>query len=309
MSLTAFLFPGQGSQSVGMLQQLHAESTAVADTFAQASDVLGYDLWEVVSTDPNEQLNRTEVTQPAMLTAGVATWRAWQAAGGGMPDYMAGHSLGEYSALVCGGSIAFTDAVGLVADRGRFMQQATPPGSGAMAAILGLDDDSVVKVCSDVGEDAVVTAANFNSPGQVVIAGEKSAVDKAVQLASDAGARRAMVLAVSVPSHCALMKPAAEQMQARLQEVTINTPQVPVVHNADVCSYQQADDIRSALVRQLYLPVRWTESVRLLLDNDVQQYFECGPGKVLAGLNRRIERSAAITALLDSDAINSAIQG
>jgi [acyl-carrier-protein] S-malonyltransferase len=309
MSKTAFLFPGQGSQSLGMLSGLAELAPAVEETFAQASAVLGYDLWKVVQHGPEEQLNRTETTQPAMLAAGYATWRCWQNSGGDTPDIMAGHSLGEYTALVAAGVMDFSDAVATVALRGRLMQEATPEGIGAMAAILGLDDEILVGICAGYEGEGIVSCANFNSPGQVVIAGNRNAVEQACELASAAGARRAILLPVSVPSHCALMKPAAERLKESLHQLEMNHGRVPVVQNADVQSHGDSTTVIDALARQLWQPVQWTGTVRHLVTLGVTRFVECGPGKVLAGLNRRITRESETIALIDSSAIDSAVAG
>lgn len=299
----AFVFPGQGSQAVGMLADLAAAHPQVQETFAQASGVLGYDLWQKVQEGPADELNQTHVTQPAMLAAGVAAWRVWQAVGGATPAVMAGHSLGEYSALVCAGSLAFEDGIALVADRGRFMQEAVPPGTGAMAAILGLEDEAVIGVCDKAAQGQVVSAVNFNSPGQVVVAGNAEAVQRAVELAKEAGAKRAVVLPVSVPSHCSLMEPAAKRMQARLAEVSLQAPAIPVINNADVATPTDPDAIRDALVRQLHSPVRWVETIRRMSADGVATLVECGPGKVLVGLNKRIERDMNALPLYDADTL------
>src|SRR3989344_4746227 len=261
----AFVFPGQGSHSVGMMNALAAEFPVVRQTFSEASQALGYDLWQMVEQGPEEKLNRTEVTQPAMLVAGVATWRAWLASSGPSPQVMAGHSLGEYSALVCAEALDFPDAVKLVADRARFMQEAVPIGQGGIAAILGLDDDAVRKLCEQAAQGEVLDAVNFNSPNQVVIAGAAAAVPRAVEQAKAAGAKRALMLPVSVPSHCRLMHPAAEQMATRLAGADIRAPKVAVVHNVHVRSETTPDGIRQALVRQIESPVRWVETVRKLI--------------------------------------------
>ena len=303
MQKTAFLFPGQGSQSVGMLSGLATETGLVEETFAEASDVLGYDLWQVTQNGPEEQLGRTEITQPALLAASIATWRVWKSIGGANPDYLAGHSLGEYSALVAAGSLAYPDAVALVAERGRKMQEATPAGSGAMAAILGLDNDVLATVCEQAAEGQVVSCANFNSPGQVVIAGEKDAVNRACALASEAGARRAIPLAVSAPSHCALMQPAAEAMTKTLTGIELAEGRIPVIHNVDVSEHGSADEIRRALVLQLSQPVRWSDTIEWLIKVGVAQFAECGPGKVLTGLNRRISRDVSTVALSDLETL------
>jgi [acyl-carrier-protein] S-malonyltransferase len=289
----AMVFPGQGSQSVGMLAELAAAFPAVEETFAEASAVLGYDLWERVRQGPAELLNQTACTQPAMLTAGVATWRCWQSRSELTPALMAGHSLGEYSALVCAGALEFGAAVRLVAKRGAYMQDAVPEGSGAMAAILGLDDDQIIAICERAATGEVVSAVNFNSPGQVVIAGDAGAVQRAVELAKQAGAKRALPLPVSVPSHCALMRPAADRFAQDIASVGLQAPRIPVLHNVDVAPHQSPEAIRDALVRQLYNPVRWVETVRAMHASGVTTVLEMGPGKVLAGLNKRIEKSMA----------------
>ncbi len=300
----AFLFPGQGSQSVGMMQGF-GDLAVIRDTFAEASAVLGHDLWRM-ATEANEDINQTTNTQPIMLTAGVATWRAWQQAGGAQPVIMAGHSLGEYTALVAAGALDFADALPLVRYRAEVMQGAVAEGVGAMAAILGLDDDAVRAVCAETAQGEVLEAVNFNSPGQVVIAGHKAAVERGMEAAKAKGAKRALILPVSVPSHCALMKPAAEKLQAYLENVTLRAPQVPVLHNADVASYSDASQIKNALVRQLYSPVRWVETVQHMFANGVAIAAECGPGKVLAGLNKRIVADMACLALTGSDAVTEA---
>lgn len=303
----AFVFPGQGSQSMGMLDALANEFTDVEKTFRAASEVLGYDLWDIVQNGPAEKLNSTDITQPAMLAAGVAVWRVWQARGGAQPAVLAGHSLGEYTALVCGGSLAFEDAIKLVAERGRLMQQAVPAGTGAMAAVLGLDDDTVRAVCTEAAAGEVVEAVNFNSPGQVVVAGHKTAVERTVDLAKAKGAKRALLLPVSVPSHCALMQPAAEQLATVLEGVAIQSPQIPVINNVDVAMPTDPTAIRSALVRQLHSPVRWVETVQKMAADGVDRLIECGPGKVLVGLNKRIERNMAAQAVFDADSLAAAL--
>ncbi|SEO52509.1 ACP S-malonyltransferase [Aquisalimonas asiatica] len=306
-STTAFVFPGQGSQSVGMLGELAEHTGVVAETFTEASDALGRDLWDLVRNGPEDALNSTDITQPAMLAAGVAVWRALQERGAPAPAYFAGHSLGEYSALVCGGALAFPDAVALVAERGRLMQEAVPQGQGAMAAILGLDDEQVRQVCADAAQGDVVEAVNFNAPGQVVIAGSAGAVERAVAGAKEAGAKRAMPLPVSVPSHCALMEPAAEKLAQRLRDVAVQAPTIPVVHNVDVATCDDPDGIRDRLVRQLHRPVRWVETVQFLAGQGVGTLVECGPGKVLAGLTRRIDKSLDAVAVFDPDSLNKAL--
>jgi [acyl-carrier-protein] S-malonyltransferase len=308
MGKTAFLFPGQGSQSVGMMSALAADAPVVKQTFEEASDVLGYDLWAIAEDDPEERLGSTEVTQPALLAAGIATWRAWKALGGPDPDFMAGHSLGEYTALTAASSLAFGDAIELVSRRGQLMQEATPPGSGAMAAVLGLDDEVLAGVCEQAAQGGIVSCANFNSPGQVVIAGEKDAVQRACELATEAGARRAIPLAVSVPSHCELMRPAAEAMQKVLVGTEIKTPSVPVLHNVSATPAGDGDEIRDALFQQLWKPVRWAESVTRLVEEGVGRFGECGPGKVLAGLNRRICRPCETVAFVNQDAMKESLE-
>lgn len=295
----AFLFPGQGSQSIGMLNALASEFPQVRETFDEASQALGFDLWKLVSDGPEEQLNQTQHTQPAMLTAGVAVWRVWRAQGGALPAFMAGHSLGEYSALCCAEALDFGDAVRLVADRGRFMQAAVPAGQGGMAAILGLEDEQVRAVCAQAAQGEVLAAVNYNSPGQVVIAGSAAAVARGVEAAKVAGAKRAVLLPVSVPSHCALMLPAAERLAERLTEVSIRAPRVAVLHNVHVQAESDPQAIRAALVRQLASPVLWTDTVLALLAQGVDLLIECGPGKVLAGLNKRITRTVPTLSLHD----------
>jgi len=301
MQKTAFLFPGQGSQSLGMMAELAEQTDIVAETFSAASAVLGYDLWELTQSGPVERLNETETTQPAMLTSGIATWRAWKNLGGFEPDFMAGHSLGEYTALVAADSLSFEDAVALAAERGRDMQAATPAGSCEMAAILGLEDEVLVGLCKEAAQGQVVSCANFNSPGQVVIAGDKEAVDRAVELAKASGARRAFPLPVSVASHCELMRPAAEGMEKMLAGVAIEKARIPVIHNVDVKTHEDADDIRDLLVRQMWAPVRWTETIQLLVGSGVTHFAECGPGRVLAGLNRRISRESETASLVSHE--------
>lgn len=310
MSDTNFctVFPGQGSQSVGMLSALADEYGIVNETFSQASDALGYDLWALVQDGPKEELNQTAKTQPAMLASGVAVWRVWQSLGGATPSLMAGHSLGEYTALVCAGALAFEDAIKLVAERGRFMQEAVPEGTGAMAAVLGLEDDQVRQVCADAANGEVAEAVNFNSPGQVVIAGSKSAIDRACELAKGAGAKRALPLPVSVPSHCALMKPAAERLAEMLTSVAINSPSIPVLHNVNVASAADGDAIRQLLAEQLYSPVRWVETVQKMAASGASVLLEAGPGKVLAGLTKRIDRNLKGVAVFDPDSMNSALE-
>ena len=307
MSKTAFIFPGQGSQSIGMMSAMSEDFSVVEATFAEASEVLSYDLWDVVQNGPEDRLGSTEVTQPALLAAGIATWRAWKSLEGSDPDYMAGHSLGEYTALVAAGSLSFEDAIALVARRGQLMQEATPAGSGAMAAVLGLDDAVLAEVCERAADGQVVSCANFNSPGQVVIAGDRDAVNRACELATEAGARRAIPLAVSVPSHCELMRPAAEALETVLADIPVQVPAIPVLHNVSTEAEGDPNRIRAALVQQLWRPVRWSDTVLKLVEDGVEQFAECGPGKVLAGLNRRISRSSATVALTDPAALESTL--
>jgi len=307
MSL-AFVFPGQGSQSLAMLSELAVQFPQVQATFAQASDALGYDLWDLVSNGPVEELNQTDKTQPAMLAAGIAVWRCWQQTTDIKPDFFAGHSLGEYTALVAAGSLDFADAIKLVSQRGQFMQQAVPAGEGAMAAILGLDDDAVRTLCAEAAALGVVEAVNFNSPGQVVIAGSVDAVNKAIELAKEQGAKRALLLPVSVPSHCALMKPAADKLTTAMAELSVQAPQTPVIHNVSVTSSNDSAEIKSLLAQQLHSPVRWVETVQYLAEQGVDRIVECGPGKVLAGLTKRINKSVVAYPVLDSATLDKAVQ-
>ena len=301
----AFVFPGQGSQSVGMMAA-YGEQAVVRDTFTEASEALGQDLWALVQDGPAEQLNLTVNTQPAMLAAGVAVYRLWQAQGGTAAAVMAGHSLGEYTALTCAGAIGFKDAIKLVRLRAEAMQGAVAEGVGAMAAVLGLDDDTVCAVCSEAAQGEVLEAVNFNSPGQVVIAGNKAAVERGMALAKEKGAKRVLPLPVSVPSHCALMKPAAEKLLAAMQAVEIKAPAVPVIQNADVAAFSDASQIRDALARQLYSPVRWVESVQHIAAQGAGLILEAGPGKVLAGLNKRIVEVPTL-ALADAAGLTEAL--
>ena len=304
----AIVFPGQGSQSPGMLSALATDYSQVVDTFDLASDVLGYDLWQLVQDGPGDELNETDKTQPAMLAAGVAVWRVWQDAGGADPLLMAGHSLGEYTALVCAGALDFQDAVSLVAERGRCMQSAVPAGSGAMAAILGLDDVAVAAVCEQAADGEVVSPVNYTSPGQVVIAGRTDAVQRAMVLAKEAGAKRAVQLPVSVPSHCALMRPAAEQFADRLKQTVIKTPSIRVMQNVDAALHDDPDSIRENLSRQLYSPVQWVASVQAMAEQGVTRIIEAGPGKVLTGLCRRIDKTMLATAVFDGASLTSALE-
>jgi len=306
MSL-AFVFPGQGSQAVGMLGTLAEAYPQVQETFQEASDALGYDLWNVVVNGPAEALNQTQTTQPAMLAAGIAVWRIWNTQGGAAPVVMAGHSLGEYSALVASGVLNFADAIKLVAERGRLMQEAVPAGKGGMAAILGLDDQAVMDVCSGSAEGEVLSAVNFNAPGQVVIAGTASAIERAVVAAKEAGAKRAIPLPVSVPSHCALMVGAAEKLANQLSSLILNKPNIPVINNVDVAIVDAADSIQNALAKQLPQPVRWVETVQKMATDGVDTMIECGPGKVLAGLNKRITKEISAMPVFDPDSLQKAL--
>lgn len=307
MTQFAFVFPGQGSQTVGMLTELAATYPLVEETFREASDALGYDLWQLVSQGPAEELNKTWQTQPALLAASVAIYRVWQQQGGEQPALMAGHSLGEYSALVCAGVLNFADAVKLVELRGKLMQEAVPEGTGAMQAIIGLDDAAIRKACEESAQGQVVSPVNFNSPGQVVIAGNKEAVERAGAACKAAGAKRALPLPVSVPSHCALMKPAADKLAVALESITFNAPAAPVINNVDVKAETDAAAIRHALVRQLYSPVRWTESVEAMAAQGVTQLLEMGPGKVLTGLTKRIVDSLTAAAVNDTASLTAAL--
>jgi [acyl-carrier-protein] S-malonyltransferase len=304
----ALLFPGQGSQSVGMLAALAARYSQVKDTFAEASSALDFDLWELVAAGPAERLNTTQFTQPAMLVAGIATWRVWQDQGGREPAVVAGHSLGEFSALVCAQALSLQAAVQLVRYRGQLMQQAVPEGSGAMAAILGLEDEAVEQACADAAQGEVVQAVNYNSPAQVVIAGHASAVNRAVQLAKERGAKRAVLLPVSVPAHSSLLSEAARQFARHLDQIEIRRPVFPYISAVDAAAHEDPDDLRSLLVRQLASPVRWTSTIRAVFAI-ASILIECGPGKVLTGLNRRIERGATCYALEDPDSLSAAIGG
>ncbi|MGD8313045.1 MAG: ACP S-malonyltransferase [Gammaproteobacteria bacterium] len=303
----AMVFPGQGSQSVGMLVALAGRYPQVLECFAEAGDVLGYDLWKLVQEGPAELLNRTDRTQPAMLAAGVAVWQVWQSRNAPVPAIMAGHSLGEYTALVCAGALEFREAIALVAERGRCMQAAVPEGAGAMAAILGLDDAAVADVCANAAGNDVVTPVNYNSPGQVVIAGNTNAVQRAIDLARDAGARRAVQLPVSVPSHCSLMEPAAERFATRLEQVAVRSPQITVIQNVDGLPHYQPETIRDNLRRQLYNPVLWVSSVLHIGKQGVTRIVEAGPGKVLAGLCKRIDKSMTSAAVYDPDTLDAAL--
>lgn len=307
MTQFAMVFPGQGSQSTGMLAELAAENPVVGQTFGEASDALGYDLWALVQHGPAEELNKTWQTQPALLAASVAIFRVWQDKGGKAPAILAGHSLGEYSALVCAGVINFSDAIKLVELRGKLMQEAVPAGTGAMQAIIGLDNAAIAKACEESAQGLVVSPVNFNSPGQVVIAGNKEAVERAGAACKAAGAKRALPLPVSVPSHCALMKPAADKLASALENINFNVPVIPVVNNVDVKCETSPEAIRSALIRQLYNPVRWTECVTFMADQGVTSLLEAGPGKVLTGLTKRIVDTLTATAINDPASLSAAL--
>jgi len=293
----AFIFPGQGSQSVGMLAELAVAHPEVQTTFEEASQGAGLDLWNLAANGPEDQLNRTENTQPALLAASVAVWRVWQKLGGAQPSQLSGHSLGEYSALVCANALSLHDAASLVAERGRLMQAAVPAGVGAMAAILGGDDAQIAAVCEEVAQGQVVSPANFNSPGQLVIAGDAEAVDRALSRLAELGVKKAIKLAVSVPSHCMLMRDAADRLGERMASISWQLPSIPVVQNADAKTYATVDDIRTALQRQLYLPVRWTQCVQALASGGATRLAECGPGKVLTGLIKRIDKTLEARAI------------
>jgi [acyl-carrier-protein] S-malonyltransferase len=308
MTEFALVFPGQGSQTVGMLADLAAARPEVKETFDEAGLALDIDLWHLVCHGPAETLDRTELTQPAMLAAGVAVWRCWQTLSGRRPKAMAGHSLGEYSALVAAGSLEFSDAVRIVAERGRLMQAAVTDGKGAMAAILGLDDEVVEAICREAAEGQVLAPANYNSPGQLVIAGDSAAIERAILKCRDAGAKRAMVLPVSVPAHCALMKPAAAGVEKVLADIEVSPPRIPVRHNIDGQVRIDPADIRRALVDQVHQPVRWTGTVRAMAQSGIVRLAECGPGRVLCGLSRRIDRSLECAALHQPEAMENTIE-
>jgi [acyl-carrier-protein] S-malonyltransferase len=293
----AFVFPGQGSQSVGMLAELATEFPEVRKTFDEASEGAGFDLWSLAQNGPEAELGKTENTQPVLLAASVAVWKTWRTQGGPLPAQMAGHSLGEYSALVCAGALPLREAASLVAERGRLMQAAVPAGAGSMAAVLGADDEMILQVCKEVSGEEIVTPANFNSPGQLVIAGHAAAVDRAIQRLGELGVRKVIKLAVSVPSHTPLMREAAQQLAARMADLPWQVPEIPVLQNADAKAHAGIEFIRAALERQLYMPVLWTDTVQSLVRNGATKVFECGPGKVLAGLCRRIDKSIDARAL------------
>lgn len=304
----AFVFPGQGSQSVGMLTALAEDYPEVKQAFEQASDALSIDLWSIAESGPPETLNQTAITQPVMLAAGYAIWNIWNKLSAAQPGWIAGHSLGEYTALVCSGAIVFEDAIKLVAERGRLMQEAVPAGQGAMAAVLGLEDHEVVKVCLDAAEGEIVAPANFNAPGQVVIAGTKAAVERAMVKSKELGAKRVVLLPVSVPSHCALMRSAADKLDEVLQKTNIDSPRITLIHNADVSTHSAPEVIRNALKEQLFKPVRWVDSIKFMSDQGVTVFVECGPGKVLIGLNKRIVKNVDHYSIYDPDSLNQTLE-
>lgn len=306
-STLAFIFPGQGSQQLGMLSELAERYAVVRSTFEEASTALGYDLWHLVQEGPAEELNRTDITQPAILAASVAVWRVWKELEGARPAWLAGHSLGEYSALVCSGAMSFADGVRLVRTRGEFMQQAVPSGQGAMAAILGLDADKIEEACALAAQGEIVSAVNYNAPGQIVIAGNVAAVERAILACQQAGARKAMPLPVSVPSHCELMRPAAEKLADELNLIQLTKPRVPVVQNVHAAPETEVAVIRDNLVAQLYRPVRWIDSIEFMAEQGVDTYVECGPGKVLVGLNKRIVKTAKSLAVNDPNSVQAAL--
>jgi [acyl-carrier-protein] S-malonyltransferase len=303
----AFVFPGQGSQTVGMLADF-ADNEVVQNTFSEASESLGYNLWELVAQGPAEKLNQTNFTQPALLTASVALWRLWASQSDIQPAMLAGHSLGEYSALVCAGVISLAEGVKLVEKRGEYMQASVPAGVGAMAAIIGLDDKAIIDACAKAQNEDVVAAVNFNSPGQVVIAGHKDAVERAGVLCKEAGAQRVVPLPVSVPSHCALMKDAADKLAEEFNNITFNTPQIPVVNNVDVATESDVEAIKLALIKQLYSPVRWTETIEILAKSGISLVVEAGPGKVLQGLIKRIDKSITSASINDQASLTKALE-
>ena len=304
MNNTAFVFPGQGSQSVGMMAGF-GDAPVIKATFIEASDLLHVDLWKMVLDGPAEDLAQTVNTQPLMLTAGIAAWRAWRSQGGAMPDYFAGHSLGEYSALVAAEAIEFSDAVPLVRFRAEAMQQAVPVGQGGIAAILGLDEGAVKAACAEAAHGEIVEPANYNSPGQLVISGSRAAVERAIEAAKARGAKRAMMLPMSVPAHSSLMRPAAERLRERIAAISVAAPKVPVIQNIDVASFNDPAAIKDALVRQLYGPVRWIETIKALADAGMKHVIECGPGRVLVGLNKRIDERIQATSIHDQASLDT----
>lgn len=304
----AMVFPGQGSQKIGLLAELAESFDTVQSTFAEASDVLGYDLWDLGQNGSQEDINLTERTQPLLLTASVAVWRVWCAQNGAAPAYLAGHSLGEWSALVCAGVVDFAAAVKLVQQRGKFMQEAVPAGQGAMAAIIGLADEAIVQACTGAAQGEVVAPVNYNSPGQVVIAGHSAAVERAMTACKEAGAKRALSLPVSAPFHTSLMRPAAERLEAQIQATVFQAPEIPVVHNVTARAESDPEVIKALMVEQIYSPVRWVECVQTLRAQGVETTLECGPGKVLSGLNKRIDKSLATLAMETPDELTTALE-
>ncbi len=304
----AFFFPGQGSQALGLLAELALAHPQVQATFDEASQVLGRDLWQLAQAGPKEALDQTTNTQPVMLAAGVAVWRVWREQGGAMPSVMAGHSLGEYSALTCAGALTFEDALRLVTERARLMQAAVPDGTGAMAALLGLDDEAVVELCRTQAQEQVLEPVNFNAPGQVAIAGEREAVQRAIEASKAAGAKRAVLLPVSVPSHCALMQDAAADLAARLEQTELHLPSIPVIHNVTVETAESPEQIRRLLAQQLFSPVRWVETLQAVAARGVQLAIEAGPGKVLTGLNKRIDKRLTTLPVFDPDGLSHALE-
>lgn len=303
----SIIFPGQGSQAIGMMSELAEQHSLVKDLFVEASDVLGTDMWKLTQEGPLEDLSQTENTQPALLIAGVAAWRVWQSLGGANPDMMAGHSLGEYTALVSAGAISFADGVALVRDRGRYMQEAVPAGEGGMAAIIGLEDQQVIDVCAQTAQGDVLQAVNFNAPGQVVIAGSASAIERATVSMKEAGAKRALPLPVSIPAHSSLMTPASERLAERIAGLVIEVPAIPVLHNCNVTVAQSAEEIAANLVSQLDSPVRWVESVLAMHAQGVEKYIESGPGKVLGGMVKRIVKGVEVACIDTPDAVASLV--
>jgi len=303
----SIIFPGQGSQSIGMMSELAAHHSLVKDLFVEASDILGVDMWAMTQEGPIESLSQTENTQPALLTAGLAAWRVWQELGGDKPSIMAGHSLGEYTALVAAGALSFSDGVALVRDRGHYMQEAVPAGEGGMAAIIGLEDEQVIKVCADIAEDDVLQAVNFNAPGQVVIAGSAAAIERAAPAMKEAGAKRALPLPVSIPAHSSLMSPASARLAERLSSIDIILPTIPVLHNCNVQIASSADNVKANLVSQLDSPVRWVESVVTMHQQGVDSFIESGPGKVLGGMVKRIVKGVNVSCIDKPDAFESLI--
>ncbi len=303
----AMVFPGQGSQSQGMQAELATEYPEIRETYAEASTILGYDLWDLIQVGPAERLAETTVTQPAMLAAGYATYRAWCQAGGQPPTELAGHSLGEYTALVCAGALGFKEAIGVVEHRAELMQKAVPLGAGAMAAILGLDDERVIQLCAEVSETGIVEAANFNAPGQVVIAGQLAAVNRAIEAAKAAGARRAVPLPVSVPAHSSLMREASVKLAEKLAGIDFKPPEPAVICAADATAYVDAEDIRQRLAAQLYSPVQWVRTVNAMIESGARHIVECGPGRVLSGLVRRIDKTLTVSSLEAPTGITDAL--